>query len=116
MENPENMSFDEFKEIHSKYFALGYLGPSMSNKFACIALTCYLTNELQKKDAKITCYDVLLKIGKHSNLDEKSTFLKALGAICEDFMYSCDTFPSFGVPIKEMPKRLKLLLDNYLPF
>lgn len=35
----------------------------MGDKLACIALTCYITNELRKKGQKVTCYDVLLKVG-----------------------------------------------------
>ena len=116
MYNLENLSFNELKEFYSKHFTLGYLGYNMSDKLACIALTCYITNELRKKNKEITCYDVLLKVGKQVSLDEKSAFLKALGAICEDFMYGCNTFPSLGVEPKEMPKQLKILLDKYLPF
>ena len=116
MDSLENLSFNELKEFYSKHYTLGYLGYNMSDKVACIALTCYITNEVKKKDKKITCYDVLLKVGKHASLDENNAFLKALGAICEDFMYGCNTFPALGVEPKEMPKQLKILLDKYLPF
>lgn len=88
----------------------------MSDKLACIALTCYITNEIRKKGKQVTCYDVLLKIGKDFTNTDKNTFLKSLGAVCEDFMYGCDTFLDFGIPPKEMPKQLKKLLDNYCPF
>lgn len=83
---------------------------------ACIALTCYLTNELNKKGKNITCYDVLLKVGKDFGDLEKNTFLKSLAAICKDYMYGCKEFPDFGIPVKEMPKQLKNLLDKYCPF
>lgn len=116
MSSLENINFDELCKIHLEYYNLGYMGPSLSNKLACIALTCYLTNEFRKQGKKITCYDVLIKIGKHSHLDENNTFLKSLGAICESFMYSCDEFPNLGIEVKEMPKQLKILLDKYLPF
>lgn len=116
MNNLENFSFNELSEFYSKHFTLGYLGYDMSDKLACIALTCYITNEIRKKGKKITCYDVLLKVGKHASLDENCTFLKALGAVCEDFMYGCKTFPTLGAEPKEMPKQLKILLDKYLPF
>ena len=116
MNSLDNLNYDKVLKLYSKYFSLGYLGNNMSDKFAIIALTCYITNELRKKNKEITCYDVLLKVGKQVSLDEKSAFLKALGAICEDFMYGCNTFPSLGVEPKEMPKQLKILLDKYLPF
>ena len=116
MNSLENTNFEDLCKIYSKDFTLGYLGSNISNKLACIALTCYITYELRKKNAKITCYDVLLKVGKDFSETSKNTFLKALGAICEDFMYGCNTFPNFGIKAQEMPKQLKNLLDNYLPF
>ena len=116
MKSLESFSFKELCENYSKYYTLGYLGSNMSNKLACITITCYLTNILRKKDKNITCYDVLLKVGKDFSETDKNTFLKALGAICEDFMRGCDRFPDLGIPVKEMPKQLKNLLDNYLPF
>ena len=88
----------------------------MGDKLACIVLTCYITNELRKKGQKVTCYDVLLKIGNDFGEIEKNTFLKSLGAICEDLMYGCNTFLDFGIKPKDMPKQLKILLNNYAPF
>lgn len=88
----------------------------MGDKLACIALTCYITNELRKKGQKVTCYDVLLKVGKDFGQLQKDTFLKSLGAICEDLMYGCDTFLDFGIKPKDMPKQLQILLNNYVPF
>ena len=116
MNSLENTSFDKLNKIYSKYFTLGYLGTNMSDKLACIALTCYITNELKKKGKKVTCYDVLQKISSDKSNFEKNTFLKSLGAICEDLMYGCDTFLDFGIPVKEMPQQLKNLLDKYCPY
>lgn len=116
MENLENISFEEVNEYYSKHYSLSYLGNNMSNKLACIALTCSITFDLRKKNKNITCYDVLLKVGKDFSETDKNTFLKVLGAICENFMYGCDTFPTFGIKSQDRPKQLKLLLDNYLPF
>ena len=55
-------------------------------------------------------------MGKDFGKEEKETFLKSLGAICEDFMYGVKDFPDYGVPLKDMPKQLKKLLDSYVPF
>lgn len=116
MTDLQNISFDKLAAIYRKYFSLSYLNSNMGDKLACIALTCYITNELRKKNSKITCYDVLLKVGKNFGDIEKNTFLKSLGAICEDLMYGCDTFLDFGIKPQEMPKTLQKLLDNYVPF
>ena len=116
MNSLENISFEKLSKIYSKYFTLGYLNINLSDKLACIALTCYITNEVRKKNKKLTCYDVLLKVANDAGEVEKNTFLKSLAAICEDYMYGCEVFPDFGVPVKEMPKQLKILLDKYCPF
>lgn len=116
MDDLQSFSFEKVSAIYSKYFSLGYLNTGIGDKLACIALTCYITNELRKKGKKMTCYDVLLTIGKDYSDLEKNTFLKSLGAICEDLMYGCDTFIDFGIKPKDMPKTLKNLLDSYCPF
>jgi hypothetical protein len=112
----QSISFDKLLAIYDKYFSLGYLNTDISDKLACISLTCYITNELRKKGKKSTCYDVLLQIGKDLPDLEKNTFLKSLGAICESLMYGSKTFPDFGIPLKEMPKQVRKLLGSYCPF
>jgi hypothetical protein len=116
MNELEKLSFEKVSKLYVKYFSLGFLNTSLENKMACICLTCYITNTLKAKGKNITCYDVLLKIKSDSPQIEKDTFLKSLGAICEDLMYGCDTFPDFGIKPQEMPKTLKKLLDTYVPF
>lgn len=95
---------------------MGYLRTDCSDKLACIALTCYVTNTLKKKGKNINCYEVLLQICKDFPDIEKNTFLKSLGVICEDLLYGCDTFPDFGIKPKDMPSTIKNLLDKYCPF
>lgn len=116
MTSLQNLNFEKVNAIYQKYFSLSYLGKDVTDKFACIALTCNITSALRKKGKKVTCYDVLLQIGKDYPDFTKNTFLKSLGAICDDFMYGCDTFPDFGISSKEMPKTVKKILDNYCPF
>lgn len=116
MNNLTHLSFNNTLKLYSKYFSLGYLGKDMSDKFACIALTCYITNEIKKKGKQVTCYDILLNICKDFKESDKNTFLKSLGVICEDLMFGCDTFLDFGIPPKDMPKQLKNLLLKYCPF
>ena len=64
MNDLENISFEKLLRIYQKYFSLHYLNTNTDNKLALIALVCFLTNELRKKDKNISCYDVLLKLGK----------------------------------------------------
>lgn len=116
MNSLENISFDKLAKIYQKYFTLSYLDTNMSDKFACISLTCCITKELKKKTPNITCYDVLLKICPDFREVDKNTFLKSLGAICESFLQYEKELLDFGIPVKEMPKQLKKLLGNFCPF
>ena len=116
MNSLQNSSFEKVLAIYEKYFSLGYLNTDVSDKLAAISLTCYITNELKKKGKNVTCYDILLQIGKDFPDLVKNTFFKSLGAICQDLMYGCDTFPDFGIPPKEMPKTVLKLLNKYCPF
>lgn len=112
----QNTNFDTVYKIYEKYFTLNYLGKDLSDKFALISLTCYLTKTLNDKGKNITCYDLLLNIGKDFKDYEKNTFLKSLGAICQSLMFGCTVFPTFDLSPKEMPKVIKNLLNNYCPF
>lgn len=117
MNDLQNINFDKLYQIYTKYFSLGYINTNnASDKLACISLICCITQEIRKKKPKITCYEVLLQIGKDFPDLMKNTFMKSLGAICEDLMYGCNTFPDFGIPLKEMPNTLRKLLDKYIPF
>ena len=111
-----DISFDKTLAIYQKFFSLPFLNSNLGDKLAVIALTCYLTNEIRKKNPETTCYDILLKVGKDFGEVDKNTFLKSLGAICQDFMYGVKDFPDFGVELKKMPQQLKKLLDSYVPF
>lgn len=116
MEDLQNISFEKLLRIYRKYFSLNFISYDINDKLALIALTCYVTNELKKKNKNITCYDVLLKIGKEETEYTKNTFLKSLGAICEDLSYACTSYPDFGLKFEEMPKTIKRLLGNMIPF
>ena len=116
MNDLQSISFEKVLAIYDKYFSLGYLNTDVSDKLACISLTCYLTNALREKGQNVNCYQVLLQIGKDMPDLVKNTFLKSLGAICESLMYGSKTYPDFGIEPKNMPKQLRQLLDSYCPF
>ena len=101
MNELENISFDKLFKIYRKYFSLKYINTNTDNKLALIALVCFLTNELQKKNRNITPLPHLLK---------------SLACICQDIMYGCTEFNTFGVERKDVPKTIKKLLNEYIPF
>lgn len=116
MKDLENIEFEKLSAIYNKYFTLNYLNSDLGDKLAVIALTCFITNEVKKKGKRVNCYDILLQVGKDFTSTEKHTFLKSLGAVCEDISYGCNTFPTFGVEPKNAVKQLQELLSKYCPF
>lgn len=114
--NLEEIEYKKLTNIYQKLFSLHYLNCNLGDKLGVIALTCRITNALKQKNPYITCYDVLLKIGKNFGEVEKNTFLKSLACVCEDMMYGVKDYPDFGVKLSDAPKQLQKLLGNYVPF
>ncbi len=112
-------SYEKTRAIFTKYFSTGHLNANLEGKLALIAMICYITNSINKnKDevSKVTCYQVICKIGKDFPDEVHYDFFKALGAICDDFMYGCTEFPTFGIDPKSMPKEVLKLLNTWMPF
>lgn len=112
-------SYEKCRAIYSKYFSLGNLNTNLENKLALIAMICYITNNINKtKDIlnKVTCYQVICKIGKDFPDEVHQDFFKALGAICDEFSYGCKEFPTFGIDPKIMPKEVLKILNTWMPF
>lgn len=112
-------SYEKVRTIFNKYFSTGSLSTTLENKLALIAMICFVTNSINKKKdplSQVTCYQVICKIGKDFPLEAQQDFFKSLGAICDDLMYGCTEFPTFGINPKEMPKEILKLLNTWLPF
>lgn len=114
------VSYEKTRAIFTKYFSLGNLNASLEQKLALIGMICYITNNINKSKKnilnKVTCYQVICKIGKDFPDEVHLDFFKALGAICDDFMYGCTEFPNFGIDPKSMPKEVLKLLNTWMPF
>lgn len=108
----ESPSYKEMAKIYQKY-SLGYLGTDITNKFALISLIGYITYNLRKKYPDVTCYQIIKKIVGETMIED---CVKALAIVCEDFMYGCETFPTFGLKNSEIPKKINEILQNALPF
>ena len=42
--------------------------------------------------------------------------MESLSIICDDFSYGCESFPTFGLEDKDIPKKVQELLREHLPF
>nr|DAP34576.1 MAG TPA: hypothetical protein [Caudoviricetes sp.] len=113
----ENPTFSELDEAYRRYFTLGYLNTDIGSKFALISLTCFLTKQARVKTPEATPYDVLLKVigGDTSSFDME--FLRAVAAICNDFMRNTTEFLTFDMKSsREMVIKIREILSTYLPF
>ena len=108
--------YEEMQKIYNKYFSLNFLGNSISNKFALISLTCYLTYKLKAKKPDVTHSSVLYKINSSGTTHVPEDLLKGLAVICSDFAYGCTEFLTFGIEDKKIPEKIKELLDSWIPF
>lgn len=104
-----------YKDMEKNYqiYSLGFLGEDISIKFAIISLVGYITYTLRKKKPDVTCYQILKKIVGETFPED---YIKGISVVCEDFMYGCTKFPTFGLKNTEMPNKIKDLLQNFLPF
>lgn len=112
-----SLSYEERKEIYSRYFSLGYLNTDIGSKFALISLICYLTHKLQLKKPEVNCYKVIMKIIDKEAHNYDLDFVTNLSIICDDFMKNTSEFLTFDIKSgKEMAKKIKEILSTYVPF
>lgn len=112
----KTLPYEQMQEMYKENFSLYYLGDSIMNKFALISLTCYITNKLKEKKADVTHWSVLYKINQTLGTPVPEDWLKRLAVICSDFGYGCKDFPTFDLQDKQIPKKIKELLGEWLPF
>lgn len=110
-----NLTYEEKKDIYRDNFTLGYLGNDINKKFTLLSLVCLVTYLAKQKDPDATPYSMLKKINK-GDTTLPDSFIHAIAIQCEDLMYGCESFPTFGVPNKEIISTIKKLLNEYLPF
>lgn len=107
------MKYKELQNIFNNHFSLSTLGNDFSDRIGLISMICYLYSKLKPKNPDLTYFSLLYKIAKTEVSEEN---LISLSIICENFGTNCNNFPDFGVQPKEMPKRIKEILHNWLPF
>lgn len=109
----DNLGYKELKEFYFRHFSLGCLGNKFENKIALISLICYVTEQAQSKKPDVTHYQIIRKLAP---IHLPENVIKGMAVICADLAYGCREFPDFGIKPKEMPAKIKELLNQYLPF
>lgn len=109
----KNLSYKELKDFYFDNFSLGHLNTDINSKFALISLICYLTEKLKSKSPNVSYYQVVYKLA-HGVIPEEA--INGLSIVCSDFSYGCTSFPTFGIPDKEIPSKIREILSQWLPF
>lgn len=109
------MDINKYNELKNHYtnYSLSHLGADISNKFALISLVCFITYNKKSKDPTWSCWTTLFKINQNKVPED---ILIGWSIVCEDFLYGCTEFPTFGLEVKDIPKKIKELLLLYTPF
>lgn len=113
IQNLDTESYEDLRKVYKRCFSLNYLGKDISNKLLLISLVGRLTYILKLKKPDWTHWKTLYTINKNLLPDN---ILKGICIVCEDFAYGCEEFPVNNIPDKEIPAKIKELLNNYMPF
>jgi len=115
------LSYKDKVTIYNDFFDLGGItSMSLNNRMALVSLICLVTFKMRQKNTSETCHSVLKKIIKSEDMlrnTQFGNFIEGLSIVCENFMYSCTKFDTFGLKSsEEIVNKIKELLDEWLPF
>lgn len=113
------MNFSELRRCYADNFSLGYINSgngrsSIENRFVLISLVNHVTHKTKLKNPDTTHYQIIAKLSQNLGLSDE--FIKGLAIVCEDFAYSCDSYPTFGLSGKDILKEIVAILKNCMPF
>lgn len=115
------MDTSKYKQLHDILYEDLFIGvpasTDMGDKIALIAMICYLKNALKAKKPDITHADVIhLCIPKAGEFWLLEDNIQALALVCDWLSFDCTKFPNLGVPVKEMPGKIREQLSKLCPF
>lgn len=113
MKNSE-LSYRQLEDLYKQYFSTGNIAADINEKFALISLIGYIVYSMKKKKPDVSYYEVCYKLMEGLGFEDID--IKALAIMVEDFAYGCTEFPTFGIPPKEMPKKIREILQKCMPF
>ena len=110
-------SYEDLKNIYSRWFSLGGIAGEIDNKFALISLICTIVSAQRKKTPNISCYEIIKKIVAKGNNPLTDDYIIGLSIVCEDFLKGSSKFNTCGLKTaKDMIIKINEILDNWLPF
>lgn len=113
-------TFEDKQKIYKKFFSTGYLSLDLNDKLVLISLVALVSDKMKKKNQLLTTLEILKKITNSNSPKDDSffyEFLERLAIIVDDFSYGSSKFDSCGLKSsEEIIKKIKILLDMWLPF
>lgn len=108
------LSYRQLEDLYKQYFSTGNIAADINEKFALISLIGYIVYNMKKKKPDVSYYEVCYKLMEGLGFEEIN--IKALAIMVEDFSYGCKDYPTFGLSPKEMPKKIREILQKCMPF
>ena len=112
--NGSELKYEQLRDLYKQYFCTGKLAVNINMKFALISLIGYIVYNMKKKKPDVSYYEVCYKLMEGLGFEESQ--VKGLAIMVEDFSYECTEFPTFGLKPKDMPEKVKEILQKYMPF
>lgn len=116
----KELTYEEKKYIFRELCDLGSMtSGKISSRFVLIALICLVTDNMKNKDSNISCLKVIQKIiGTDSTPSVHfNQYIECLALVCENFMYACKEFDTFGFKSSdEIVEKIRELLLEWCPF
>ena len=112
--NNSEPTYRQLQELYKRYFSTGNLAADINMKFALISLIGYIVYTMKKKKPDVSYYEVCYKLAEGLGFTELQ--IKGLAIMVEDFSYGCTDFPTFGLKPKDMPGKIREILQKYMPF
>lgn len=114
------LSYEERCNFYNKHFSSGASSTCrIKDKLILIALICFVTHKLREKDGSLTVKSVIEKIVNKPimELNGFEDFLLGLSVVCEDMLYGCTEFETFGLKTsQEIIDKIRALLNEWMPF
>ena len=115
------MTYRELDKFYNENYSLGNLNlpsdkdeSSFEKKLILISLICYITYKTSLKNPDITHYQIVKKLSDKLGLPDD--FLIGLSIVCKDFSYNSTEFPTFGLKGQDIIKKVRTILNSYMPF
>lgn len=106
------MNLSDREELYHKHFFFGYFGKDFTDKVALVSLLNHIYNKIKEKKHDVTQLQILKSLTK----DIPDESLQNIALISENLGYGCENFPTFNIPDKEIPNKIKEMLKKYIPF